>query len=106
MSLVKRESDSRDIYQIRTRASGAAGALPISEEMLLKSPSGDLFGLSQNAVMGWDPAEVGRKPFLISIPQGCLRAPNGKPLALGYHTGHWEIGLLVAEAAQEFRRLN
>src|SRR5215831_3143329 len=105
MSLDKRESDSRDIYQIRTRASGAAGHLPISEEMLLKSPSGDLFGLSQNAGMGWDPAEVGRKQFLILSTQGGLRAPDGKPIALGYHTGHWEIGLLVQTAAEEFRRL-
>jgi len=105
MSLDQRESDSPDIYNIRTRASGPAGALPITEEMLLKSPSGDLFGLSQNAGMGWDPAEVGRKQFLILSTQGGLRAADGKPLALGYHTGHWEIGLLVAEAAEEFRRL-
>src|SRR6266850_2224848 len=105
MSLDKREVDSPDIYQIRTRADGPIGTLPITEEMLLKSPSGDLFGLTQNAGMGWAPAEVGRKQFLILSTQGGLRAANGKPLALGYHTGHWEIGLLVAEAAEEFRRL-
>jgi len=34
-----------------------------------------------------------------------LRAPDGQPIALGYHTGHWEIGLLVQAAAEEFRRL-
>jgi putative YjhG/YagF family dehydratase len=34
-----------------------------------------------------------------------LRASDGKPIALGYHTGHWEIGLLVQAAAEEFRRL-
>src|SRR5215831_1634399 len=97
--------DESEIYNIRTRAEGPAGALPITEEMLLKSPSGDLFGLTQNAGMGWAPAEVGRKQFLILSTQGGLRAPNGQPLALGYHTGHWEIGLLVAEAAEEFRKL-
>src|SRR6185436_14605258 len=37
--------------------------------------------------------------------QGGLRAPDGKPIALGYHTGHWEIGLLVEAAALELRRL-
>lgn len=105
MSLDRRESGSPDIYRIRTKASGPVGALPITEEMLLKSPSGDLFGLSQNAGMGWEPAEVGGKQFLILSTQGGLRAADGKPLALGYHTGHWEIGLLVAEAADEFRRL-
>lgn len=93
------------IYDVRTRASGPSGSLPITEEMLLKSPSGDLFGLSQNAGMGWAPTEVGRKQFLILSTQGGLRAADGKPLALGYHTGHWEIGMLVAEAADEFRRL-
>jgi putative YjhG/YagF family dehydratase len=64
-----------------------------------------LFGLTQNAGMGWNPAEVGRKQFLILSTQGGLRAPDGKPIALGYHTGHWEIGLLVQAAAEEFRRM-
>jgi putative YjhG/YagF family dehydratase len=73
--------------------------------MLRNSPSGDLFGLTQNAGMGWNPAEAGRKQFLILSTQGGLRAPDGKPVALGYHTGHWEIGLLVQAAAEEFRRL-
>jgi xylonate dehydratase len=105
MNSAKDENESADIYDIRTRSSGPIGTLPLTEEMLLKSPSGDLFGLSQNAGMGWEPSEVGRKQFLILSTQGGLRAADGKPLALGYHTGHWEIGLLVAEAAEEFRKL-
>ena len=96
---------SPDIYRIQTKAPGPTGQLPLSEDMLRHQPSGDLFGLTQNAGMGWDPAEVGRKPFLILSTQGGLRAPDGKPVALGYHTGHWEIGLLVQAAAEEFRRL-
>ncbi|MEJ1972941.1 MAG: dihydroxy-acid dehydratase [Lacunisphaera sp.] len=28
--------------------------------------------------------------------------PDGSPIALGYHTGHWEVGLLMEEAAKEF----
>jgi putative YjhG/YagF family dehydratase len=93
------------IYELQTRAPGPAGSLPFTEEMLLKSPSGDLFGLSQNAGMGWNPSEAGRKQFLILSTQGGVRAPDGTPIALGYHTGHWEIGLLVQAAAEEFRRL-
>ncbi len=96
---------SPDIYEIRTQAPGPGGQLPLSEEMLLQQPSGHLFGLTQNAGMGWNPAEAGRKQFLILSTQGGLRAPDGKPIALGYHTGHWEIGLLVQAAAEEFRRL-
>jgi len=72
--------------------------------MLRHQPSGNLFGLSQNAGMGWGPAEVGRKQFLILSTQGGLRAPDGKPIALGYHTGHWEIGLLVQAAAEAIRK--
>jgi putative YjhG/YagF family dehydratase len=81
------------------------GSLPLTEEALLNSPSGDLFGMTQNAGMGWNPAEAGRKQFLILSTQGGLRAPDGQPIALGYHTGHWEIGLLVQAAADEFRKL-
>jgi putative YjhG/YagF family dehydratase len=53
--------------------------------------------------MGWDAAFAAGKQFLILSTQGGLRAPDGKPIALGYHTGHWEIGLLVERAARELR---
>ncbi len=98
------DSAAPEIYQIKTQAPGPAGSLPITEEMLLNRPSGDLFGLSLNVGMGWNPAEAGRKQFLILSTQGGLRAPDGKPVALGYHTGHWEIGLLVQAAAEELTR--
>ena len=94
-----------EIYKVRAHAEGPAGALPLTEEMLRDRPSGDLFGLSQNVGMGWTAAEAGREQFLILSTQGGLRAPDGRPIALGYHTGHWEIGLLVQAAAEEFHRL-
>ena len=94
-----------DVYRIQTTAPGPVGRLPLTEEMLRNRPSGDLFGLTQNAGMGWDPRELGRKQFLILSTQGGLRAPDGRPIALGYHTGHWEISLLVQAAAQELRAL-
>src|SRR3984885_12248107 len=99
------ESSAPEIFQIKTKSSGPTGSLPFTEEMLLKNPSGDLFGLTQNVGMGWSAAESGQKQFLILSTQGGLRAPDGKPIALGYHTGHWEIGLLVQAAAEEFRKL-
>ena len=94
-----------EVYEVQTHAAGPAGSLPLTEDLLLHSASGDLFGLSQNAGMGWTPSEAGRPQFLVLSTQGGVRAPDGKPIALGYHTGHWEIGLLVEAAAQEFRRL-
>ena len=91
------------IYAIRTRAPGPTGRLPLTAEMLRTAPSGDLFGLTQNVGMGWEPAAVLGRQFLILSTQGGLRAPDGTPIALGYHTGHWEIGLLVEAAARELR---
>jgi putative YjhG/YagF family dehydratase len=95
--------DNPEIYEIRTRAAGPSGKLPLTDELLRRSPSGDLFGLTQNVGMGWDAALAGGKQFLILSTQGGLRAPDGTPIALGYHTGHWEIGLLVERAARELR---
>jgi putative YjhG/YagF family dehydratase len=99
------DSAAPEVYEVQTHTPGPAGSLPLTEEMLLHSPSGDIFGLVQNAGMGWSPSEAGKQQFLVLSTQGGVRAPDGKPIALGYHTGHWEIGLLVQEAAQEFRRL-
>jgi xylonate dehydratase len=96
---------SPDTYKIQTHAPGPAGSLPLTPNLLLERPSGDLFGLTQNAGMGWNPAELGRTQFLILSTQGGLRQPDGQPIALGYHTGHWEISQLVETAAREFQRL-
>lgn len=96
---------SRDIYDVATKAPGPAGELPLTEEMLLNRPSGDLFGLSQNAGMGWAPSQLSNDEFLILSTMGGLRNEDGKPIALGYHTGHWEVGLQVRECAEELTRL-
>jgi len=90
---------------VNTRAPGPSGALPLSPEMLLTEPSGNLFGLTQNAGMGWDPNRLLDPEFLILSTHGGLRAENGEAIALGFHTGHWEVGLLVAEAARELKSL-
>ncbi len=86
-----------------THAAGPAGALPITPEMLLTQPSGNLFGLSQGAGMGWEPSRLLDPEFLILSTHGGLRSDSGQPIALGLHTGHWEVGLLVAEAARTLR---
>jgi xylonate dehydratase len=98
-------ADSPDVFQVRTRAQGPAGTLPLDAAMLLEEPSGNIFGLTQDAGMGWKPEELRGKRFLILSTQGGLREASGAPIALGFHTGHWEIGLLAEAAAREFRRL-
>src|SRR5580765_2019478 len=93
------------LWEITTAGAGPQGQLPLTAEMLLERPSGDIFGLTQNAGMGWDPRELGRPQFLILSTQGGIRAPDGHPIALGYHTGHWELGLLMQAAAEELKAL-
>jgi len=97
--IVGTETDG--VYDIRTKAPGPAGKLPLTEDMLVNWASGDIFGWSLNAGMGWDPTKLGNKEFLILSTSGGLRADDGKPIALGYHTGHWEVGLLMQAAARE-----
>ncbi len=94
-----------DLFDVETSAEGPSGLLPLTPEFLRESPSGDVFALSQNAGMGWNPARTRGDEFLILSTQGGLRADDGTPVALGYHTGHWEIGLLVRAAAEELARL-
>ncbi|MDQ8183983.1 YjhG/YagF family D-xylonate dehydratase [Pelagicoccus sp. SDUM812002] len=93
---------SDPISQTRTSGKSPEGRLPVSEEQLRDSPSGDLFGLTQNAGMGWRASEIGRDPFLIVSTSGGLRDADDSPIALGFHTGHWEIDKLVKAAALTF----
>ncbi|MCH7688979.1 MAG: dihydroxy-acid dehydratase, partial [Planctomycetes bacterium] len=99
------DSQNPDLFDVQTKAAGPAGSLPLTEEMLLERPSGDLFGLTQNAGMGWNPKELLRDQYLILSTQGGIRAEDGHPIALGFHTGHWEVGLLMRAAAEELDRL-
>ncbi len=90
---------------VATHAPGPQGKLPLTPEMLLHQPSGTLFGLSMNVGMGWSPEKLVGPEILLLSTHGGLRADDGTPIALGFHTGHWEVGLLVAEAARELRAL-
>jgi putative YjhG/YagF family dehydratase len=97
------ESEDRSLLDVATHAAGPEGKLPLTPEMLLTEPSGNLFGLTQNAGMGWEPNRLLDPEFLILSTHGGLRGENGEAIALGFHTGHWEVGLLVAEAARELK---
>ncbi len=99
--------DSKDdgIYEVTTNAAGPKGNLPLTDSLLVDAPSGDIFGMSQNAGMGWEPAKTAQEQFLLISTQGGIRAGDGTVLALGYHSGHWELGLLAQAAAEELRNL-
>jgi len=94
------------LYEVRTHAPGPTGRLPLQPEFLREAPSGNVFGWTQDAAMGWHPSELGKKEFLILSTQGGMRAADGSPIALGYHTGHWEVGLLAQAAAEELKKHN
>ena len=87
----------------RLAGEGPAGRLPFTPEMLREEPSGNLFGLTQNVGMGWSPRALEGPQYVIVSTHGGLRGEDGSPVALGYHTGHWEIGLLVRGAAEALR---
>jgi putative YjhG/YagF family dehydratase len=93
------------LFDIQTTAAGPSGSLPLTEELLREAPSGDLFGWTQDVGMGWNPVELNRREFLLLSTSGGLRNADGTPVALGYHTGHWEVGLLMKAAAEELRAL-
>ena len=95
------ESDDASVMAVETVGAGPSGSLPLTEKMLRESPSGDLFGLTQSAGMGWDPQQLLWDQVLILSTMGGIRGEDGKPIALGYHTGHWEVGLLMQAAAAE-----
>ncbi|MBD4566206.1 YjhG/YagF family D-xylonate dehydratase, partial [Xanthomonas citri pv. citri] len=57
-------------YAVITHAAGPQGTLPLTPQMLMESPSGNLFGMTQNAGMGWDANKLTGKEVLIIGTQG------------------------------------
>ena len=94
---------SDEAYSVRTKVPARDGALPFTEEMLRNLPSGDLFGWSHNVGMGWRSDLITSDQVLILTTAGGIRAEDGRPVALGYHTGHWEVSLIAREAAEELK---
>lgn len=47
------DSTNAALYAVQTHAPGPRGSLPLDDQFLLDVPSGDLFGLTQDAAMGW-----------------------------------------------------
>lgn len=99
------DSGDRGIFDVPSKAKGPSGALPLTPEMLVQRPSGDIFGWTMNAGMGWEPSKLGGTEVLLLSTHGGIRAADGTPIALGYHSGHWEVNLLVEAAARELASL-
>jgi putative YjhG/YagF family dehydratase len=104
MSIDALVKTSESAFRVRSKSPGPAGALEITPDALRHAPSGDIFGLTQNVGMGWDPRTLAQSDVLILSTTGGLRSDDGTPLALGLHTGHWELGLLVRAAAAQLKK--
>lgn len=100
--------DSLDdsLFEVQSTAPARPGQVPLTEEMLTDGPSGNIFAKSLNVGMGWNPTQLDGKEVLLLSTHGGIRAEDGTPVALGYHTGHWEVNLLVRAAALELKRRN
>jgi putative YjhG/YagF family dehydratase len=95
------DSSNPSLFEFPSRVPVIRAPLPLTADQLRHWPSGQLFGWSLNAGMGLDPGKLGLPEYLILSTHGGLRAADGTPIALGYHTGHWEVSLLVDAAARE-----
>ncbi|WP_406543314.1 YjhG/YagF family D-xylonate dehydratase [Clostridium ljungdahlii] len=98
------EEDS-SLYEINTHAEGPKGSLPLTPQLLKDSPSGNIFGMTLNAGMGWEPSKLLGGDVLILSNQGGIRDNDGTPIAVGLHTGHFELGLQMRAAAEEIKKL-
>ncbi len=65
-----------DAAALTTQAPGPTGSLPLTDEMLRSWSSGDLFGLTQSAGMGWAPDRLLGDQYLIPSTQGGVREPD------------------------------
>jgi len=97
------DSDDPTLYDVTTHRPGPEGKLPLSAEMLINRPSGDAFGMTEDAGMGWPPQDLAGPQFVMLSNLGGIRAENGSPVALGWHTGHFELGLALTAAAEQIR---
>ena len=95
------DEENQDIYHVRTHAAGPKGELPLTPAMLINRPSGDLFGMTMNAGIGWNPDELDRDEVLLVSTLGGIRGADGKPIALALHQGHYELDVQLRAAAEE-----
>ena len=96
------DSGDPSLYEVQTVGPGPEGSLPLTEEMLLHCPSGVIFGMTESAGMGWPADRLTGPHYLMLSNLGGIRGPDGRPIALGFHTGHYELGMALEAAAQEF----
>lgn len=85
------------IFSAKTNADGPKGSLPLTADFLRTAPSGNIFGMTVNAGMGWEPSALANGDIMIIGTQGGIRRDDGVTTAVGLHNGHFELGIMMAE---------
>ena len=98
------DSASPSDLDVITHGPGPEGEIPLTADMLTYRPSGDAFGMTEDAGMGWDPAALAGPQFIMLSTMGGIRGHDGRPIALAHHTGNFELGLALTACAEEFKR--
>ncbi|TCS76769.1 YjhG/YagF family D-xylonate dehydratase [Pectinatus cerevisiiphilus] len=100
------QNEDPSLYQdLATHADGPDGNLPLTPELLKQSPSGNIFGMTVNAGMKWDPKTLANGDIMLISTKGGIRTDDGHTVAVGLHPGHFELGTLLTEAANTFKQL-
>lgn len=106
MSIEKLFSNQNpNMFKAKTHADGPQGKLPITPDFLRSAPSGNIFGMTVNAGMGWNPTHLAGGDVMLISTQGGIRQDNGETTAVGLHNGHFELGLLMSEAANTVKNV-
>ena len=85
MSLQEFLNDTTErLYEVRSKAAGPVGRLPLTESMLGTSRADISSGCRRMSAWAGIPRRWHGIPYLILSTQGGLRAPDGSPVALGY----------------------
>ena len=106
MDVLGNKKVAPDSWDFETHAEGPAGKIEFSAKMLTNEPSGNIFAQSQNVGMGWDPKKLWGTQYMILSTMGGMRSDDGTPIALGHHTGHFELGMLIKTAAEQIQEMD
>ena len=103
MDILGESKLNNNSWDFLTHAEGPKGKIEFTPEQLISEPSGNLFAQSQNTGMGWDPKKLWGTQFMILSTLGGMRGDDGRPIALGHHTGHFELGMLIETVANQIK---
>lgn len=98
------ETINQEIEATKLSMNGPKGALPLTDTLLRESPSGNLFGMTVNAGMGWDPSKLANGDVMLISTQGGIKTAE-RTVAVGLHNGHFELSDLMTDAADAVAEL-